>query len=128
MHPTLLFLSIFITLSVAYLGDIIEYKPRSREASSCHLAAVDDAPVVAISVAMMNNQPHEDPVLNRRCESKIKIWNEVTYKAWEAYVIDTCESCGYMDLALSPGLFRKVAPYAKGRTHNIAWGGHTVGG
>lgn len=128
MHPLILFLPFFITSSVAYLGDIRPHHFKGKSTNLCHQPTHDL--VVGISKEMMDTSPNTNPADNRRCGSLITIWNPRTRKSWEAVVVDVCEKCNLMDLAVTKGLFNKIAPYNRGGevTHEIAWGGNEVGG
>ena len=132
MHLTTLLLALCLPLSLAYTGDVIKYHPgKIGKNNACHLEYGDKDWVVAINEDMMNNTIGTNPTNNKRCGSAIKIWNPVLEKINTAFIIDICKQCGYMDLALSPILFKAVAPYAKGKhpiSHGISWGGNAVGG
>ena len=130
MHPFILFLALFIPSSLGYLGDIQQHHIRSQSKNVCHWPAHDHDPVVGISKAMMNTSPNANPADNKRCGSFITIWNPQTHKSWQAVIVDICEKCDLMDLAVTERLFEKIAPYARGRevAHEIAWGGDAVGG
>lgn len=132
MHPSILLLAFSLPFSLAYTGDITRFNPsKVKWQGYCGTKYSDKDPVVAISEGMMNTTAGTIPDDNPRCGSSIKIWNPVFEQIFEAFIIDVCKGCGLTDLALSPSLFKKVAPYAKGRipiSHGISWGGDAVGG
>ncbi|KAL9613180.1 MAG: hypothetical protein Q9167_002257 [Letrouitia subvulpina] len=93
---------------------------------SCGYTSDPNDAVVALSVTMMRNPP--DPSQNRRCGTKIGIWNPGTRMHHWATVVDTCQGCKHFDIDVSEGLFKQVAPSGDGRVHGINWGGSAVGG
>lgn len=111
------------------MGDMFESHLRTKSVNICHQPAHEHDPVVAISSEMMDLTKGTNPANNKRCGSLIKIWNPRTRKAFEAQIVDICDKCKLMDIAVYPSFFRKIAPYASEKVaHEIAWGGEAVGG
>ena len=75
----------------------------------------------------MNNpaNPNNNPL----CGTQINIYNPATGGTTQATIVDTCGSCAYEDIDVSPSVFEAVDPKGLGDGRIVVdWGGSAVGG
>ncbi|KAL8938039.1 MAG: hypothetical protein Q9216_004111 [Gyalolechia sp. 2 TL-2023] len=123
MSPLPLILLLFTPSILAYTGDMTYYTPAM---GSCGYSSSPSDDVVALSIPMMRNGGN--PNRNKKCGTKISIWNPQTKKKYWATIVDTCQGCKMHDIDVSPALFKKVAPNGDGRVKGMNWGGVAAGG
>lgn len=125
LRSTLISLLLLIPSILAYEGDLTFY---DVSIGSCGWYSGPNDDVVALSLEIMGNGAN--PNSNKKCGTKIGIWNPATKKEHYATIVDSCKGCKKHDIDVSIGLFDKIAPgqRKRGRLRGIDWGGPAVGG
>ena len=86
---------------------------------SCGRHYTNSCTVVRVAESMMSNvngtNLHDNPLCG------INITIKYQNHQFNATVLDTCKSCLYADINVTPGLFSRMSDLATGRVHGVDW-------